>query len=260
MAEAARRGLSQRHQQPARLRRRPDQPTNASIEAAARAAGLEYALPAGRGELPDARRRSPRFAELLADAAASRSSRSAAPARARRACIWQAAQRAERAARSVRSRARRTRPAASANPYIAAARHRRPRIGGLEGPVAARRERLSLPEARRLRCHADRSLQRVRWPLGRLAASLRRSAPSTPSSARLQHQLERLPRDPVVPVRGGVPASARHTLLRQEHVRIDVIYGALLERTQGSGSTSSACRLLPAACASPMIHLSLPLS
>ena len=42
MAEAARVGLSQRGQQPARLRRRPDQPTSAQIEAAAQAAGLEY--------------------------------------------------------------------------------------------------------------------------------------------------------------------------------------------------------------------------
>ncbi len=39
-----RRGLSQRHQQPARFRGRPDQPTDASIAAAARAAGLAYAF------------------------------------------------------------------------------------------------------------------------------------------------------------------------------------------------------------------------
>ena len=39
-----RRGLPQRRQQPPRLRGRTDQPTNASIEAAARAAGLAYAF------------------------------------------------------------------------------------------------------------------------------------------------------------------------------------------------------------------------
>jgi uncharacterized protein (TIGR01244 family) len=55
---------SQRRQQPARFRGRPDQPTNASIEAAARAAGLEYAfLPvASNYQSPE---EIARFAELI---------------------------------------------------------------------------------------------------------------------------------------------------------------------------------------------------
>ena len=54
----------------------------------------------------------------------------------------------------------------------------------------------------------------------------------TRSFAGLQLQLELVPRDPVVPVRGGVPAGCGLHAAAHEHVKIDVVLGRFSKRTQ----------------------------
>ena len=229
------RRLSQRRQQPARLRRRPDQPTNASIEAAARGRRPRVRLPAGRLAATRARRRSPASPSCWRRCR-SRSSPSAAPARARAGSVQAARQRLNDAVR--RSALRRARRAVSANTHRAPDR-RKPRIGGAsKAPVAARGEPPHFRRPRVAPAHsvaADRPDERVHRPLGRMAG------PRCGADQRRQRHrpqgVQHRARTPISRSSGTCSRrvfllAAGYTMLRQGHVRSTSSAGRFSKRTQ----------------------------
>ena len=83
-------------------------------------------------------------------------------------------------------------------------------------------------------CRADRPHQRVHRPLGSLAGALRGGdqRPQRGVTQGVQRQLERVPRGAVVSLRRVFLLASGYTMLRQEHVRIDVLSGRFTKRTQ----------------------------
>ena len=250
MAEAARAGFRSVVNNRPDFEDGPTQPTTPSIEAAARAAGLDYAF------LPVARA----YQSPEEIAALRRAARRPAQADPRvlplRRALGHALCRPPPALSDAvrRPRARRARARAPLAQTRIGAPDRLPRIGGAsQAAVAARGEHPHFPEALGAPAHpvaADRSLQRIRRPLGRLAGP-RRGADQRRQRHRaqgVQHQLERLPRDPVVPVRRRCSCSPPATrCCARSTCKIDVISGRFSKRTQIWIEVIGLCVLRPAA-------------
>ena len=190
-----------------------------SIEAAARAAGLEYRFLPVAPQLPVARKRSPRFAELLRRAAAA-DARCSAARGARSTRLYQAAP-----SRALHARPR---PRVAASGGLRDNTRPRPRAGFLESARFAATAWLERV-ARRRRVAALLRLSRLidalnewlgRWLVWLVLAAVLISAGNAIVRKAFNIELERLPRDPVVPVRRGVPAGAPATrCCASEHVQ-----------------------------------------
>ena len=179
----------------------PDQPTSAEIEAAARAAGLEYRhLPVDGGyQSPE---EIAAFAKLLQELPRPILVFCRSGARAPRA--WRPPRRADPGI-SPGSGGPALQPPGSRSPYIPT----RPRAGFAR--CAQRRHhpcRPLLQLSRWIDAFSERVGRSVAWLV--LAAVLI-SAGNAIVPQGVQHQLERVPGDPVVPVLGGVPARRRAT-------------------------------------------------